>query len=159
MHALNSIPSTPGTYVIIFDLQEGQQLTVGKLGKYEFPMGSYAYVGSAQGSGGLAGRLRRHLLLSYNKPPHWHIDHLNRVAEITQIWWQADSVDRECTWAETLSTVGTRLIGGFGSSDCGCPGHLIWFPPDRRLNLSDCMKTLGDNLRNIGIQSISKDIE
>jgi Uri superfamily endonuclease len=156
MQTLNQIPSAPGTYVLILKLQEKQRLLIGKLGEYEFPEGTYAYVGSAQGPGGLASRLKRHLNFSRSKPPHWHIDHLNHRAEVIQIWWQEGSPSRECGWAKTLSSIGERLIPNFGSSDCRCPGHLIWFPPSRKFAWSEYMEALGSNLSNMVILPQSK---
>ena len=156
MQTLNQFPSTPGTYVLILQLKQKQRLLIGKLGEYELPEGCYAYVGSAQGPGGLASRLKRHLDLNRTKPPHWHIDHLNHRAEIEQIWWLEGSPSRECDWAEILSSVGTRLIPNFGSSDCRCPGHLIWFSQSHKLAWSKYMEAINGNLSKITILPQSK---
>jgi Uri superfamily endonuclease len=151
MQTLNQIPSEPGTYVLILKLKEKQRLLIGKLGEHDFPEGHYAYVGSAQGPGGLASRLKRHLNLNRTKPPHWHIDHLNHRAKIEQIWWLEDSPSRECGWAQILSCIGTRLIPNFGSSDCRCPGHLIWFPQSDNFAWSDYMEAISVNLNKMVI--------
>ena len=39
----------------------------------------------------------------------------------------------EHAWAARLagSACRPRVTEGFGCSDCGCPGHLLWLPPDR----------------------------
>jgi Uri superfamily endonuclease len=149
MQAQNNFPSTPGSYVIILDLKQKQSVSIGRLGKCEFPTGRYAYVGSAQGSGGLAGRIRRHLNLSHAKQPHWHIDYLNLLAQITQTWWEVGTPGRECEWAQILSTIGKRIISGFGSSDCRCPGHLIWFSQDQKRYWLECMKSISKDLGNM----------
>jgi Uri superfamily endonuclease len=157
MQAYNQIPSEPGTYVLILKLKEKQRLMIGRLGEYEFPEGTYAYVGSAQGPGGLASRLKRHLNLNRTKPPHWHIDHLNYWAEIEQIWWLVGSPSRECGWAQILSSIGTRLIPNFGSSDCRCPGHLIWFPQLDKPPWSEYMEAINGDLSKMVILPQSKD--
>ncbi len=156
MQVLNKFPPEPGTYVIILDLKTKQQISIGKLGKCQFPKGWYAYVGSAWGPGGLGGRLKRHLNLNHTKYPHWHIDHLTLLAEITQIWWEVGLRGYECEWANNLSTIGERIIPNFGSSDCRCQGHLIWFPQDQDLHWVDCIKAISDDLTYVELQPISR---
>jgi Uri superfamily endonuclease len=121
------IPSTPGTYVLILELKQDLRIGIGKLGEQVYPAGCYAYVGSAQGSGGLAGRIGRHLRTSDQKRSHWHIDALNSQAEIVQVWWKEGSPSQECYWALCIAADGTRSIPGFGSTDCRCPSHLFHF--------------------------------
>ena len=41
-----------GTYVLLLQLPTDEELTIGKLGTFDFPAGWYTYVGSAFGSGG-----------------------------------------------------------------------------------------------------------
>jgi Uri superfamily endonuclease len=103
-------------------------LTVGKLGKFEFPTGWYAYAGSALGPGGLAARIGRHLKTS--KTPHWHIDRLRDRAELTAVWYAVGNRRRECVWARALSALpGAREVApGFGASDCRCATHLLHLP-------------------------------
>jgi Uri superfamily endonuclease len=151
MQSLDQIPTTPGTYVLILKLRQKLRLLIGRLGEHEFQTGYYAYVGSAQGPGGLAGRLKSHLTLLPTKPPHWHIDHLNQQADITQIWWLEGTSNHECIWSQILASIGTRSVPNFGSSDCGCPGHLIWFPQPKKFSWPECMKAIADNLRKIVI--------
>jgi Uri superfamily endonuclease len=151
MQTFNQIPSEPGTYVLILKLKETQRHVIGNLGEHEFPKGTYAYVGSAQGPGGLASRLKRHLYLNRTKPPHWHIDHLNHRTEIEQIWWLDGSPSRECSWAQILASIGKRLIPNFGASDCRCLGHLIWFPQSRKLAWSEYMEAISSDLSKMVI--------
>ena len=128
------LPSRPGTYV--FFLQVGRSLTqkVGRLGRFHFPAGIYAYVGSARGAGGLAARLRHHLRPPTS--PHWHIDYLRPAAQPVAIWWVEGEGRRECAWARALAQMeGASLpVPRFGASDCRCPAHLVHFPelPSRK---------------------------
>ena len=100
----------PGTYALLLKLNNRERITVGKLGAFDFPAGYYLYMGSALGPGGLRARL-------------------------IEVWSIASEERLECKWGE----VARRLSGaqvpvwGFGSSDCRCPAHLIYFRarPDR----------------------------
>ncbi|MCP4541650.1 MAG: GIY-YIG nuclease family protein [Chloroflexi bacterium] len=125
-------PKQPGTYVLILKLPEDTAVDVGRLGRFRFPSGWYAYAGSARGPGGLASRISRHLRTS--KPLHWHIDHLRAVARPVEIWYATGTRKRECVWAQALadSPDASILVSHFGASDCGCLAHLIHFtiPPD-----------------------------
>jgi Uri superfamily endonuclease len=153
MQEYSAIPSEPGTYVLILLLDQTETIQIGKHGVWEFPTGTYAYVGSARGPGGLSGRLRRHLRVSHKKRLHWHIDYLASVADIVQIWWSEDSINCECIWAKKLALIGTRLVPGFGSSDCRCPGHLLWFPNHQAVNASNIHQVIGPNLNSLPIHT------
>jgi Uri superfamily endonuclease len=129
----------PGTYALLLKLDKQERITVGKLGAFDFTAGYYLYVGSALGSGGLRARLARHRRDSKNssqsspgqtgKKLHWHIDYLLQRAQLVEVWSLASEERLECKWSE----VARRLSGaqvpvrGFGSSDCRCPAHLIYF--------------------------------
>ncbi len=131
----HDFPKGPGTYCLILYRPAGGRISVGQLGQFEFPAGYYLYVGSALGSGGLAGRLRRHL--NPNKRTHWHVDYLSEQAEVVEIWWAAGEARLEHIWA----TAAGRLPGaavpvtGFGASDCRCQAHLFHYT-DRPENLA-----------------------
>jgi len=124
---LQHLKVNEGTYVLILKLKSEQGLLVGKLGRFTFPSGWYAYVGSALGPGGLAARLRHHLHLAGR--PHWHMDFLRPCAGIREIWYSYSLTFDEHCWADILQRMaGTRTIApGFGSSDCRCATHLIYF--------------------------------
>jgi Uri superfamily endonuclease len=126
-------PKQPGCYVLIMRLSRREALDIGRLGRFDFPAGWYAYVGSARGPGGLAARLSRHRRTS--KTPHWHVDHLRARAEPTAAWYTLGNQKRECDWARVLSKLpGANVVApGFGASDCRCATHLLHFtaPPDR----------------------------
>jgi Uri superfamily endonuclease len=120
-------PAAPGDYVLWLDLPAAAQLTIGRLGVFDFTAGVYAYGGGARGPGGLAGRLRHHAAPAQR--PHWHIDYLRAVARLTDVWWRASPTPQEHAWAHALAGLpGARLIAPrFGASDCGCPSHCYTF--------------------------------
>ena len=74
------LPDQPGTYVLILRVFRPASVRVGRLGRFHFPAGWYAYVGSARGPGGLAARISRHLRSP--KPSRWHVDHLRDLYKI-----------------------------------------------------------------------------
>jgi Uri superfamily endonuclease len=118
--------------VLILALPRSVTVRVGCLGRFPFPAGWYAYVGSARGPGGLAARLARHLRST--KPLRWHVDYLRACAWPAQVWYTVGTRRQECAWARTLARFpGASLpVPRFGASDCRCPAHLIYFaaPPD-----------------------------
>jgi Uri superfamily endonuclease len=126
------LPDQPGTYVLILELPHIATVDVGRLGRFQFPAGWYAYTGGARGPGGLMARISRHLRSP--KPLHWHVDYLRTAAQPIETWYATGTQKRECVWAQALaglpgaSTPALR----FGASDCHCPAHLIHFttPPD-----------------------------
>jgi Uri superfamily endonuclease len=120
-------PDQPGTYVLILHLLHRATIDVGRLGRFQFPAGWYAYAGSAHGPGGLAARIARHLRSP--KPLHWHVDYLRAEAQPDQVWYAVGTGKRECTWAEALSGLpGASIpVPRFGASDCRCPAHLVHF--------------------------------
>jgi Uri superfamily endonuclease len=61
--------------------------------------------------------------------PHWHIDYLRTVATLRQIWFCYGQERREHAWASALHELRGASIPfpGFGSSDCGCKSHLLFF--------------------------------
>jgi Uri superfamily endonuclease len=117
-----------GTYVLILRLDAPCTLFIGGLGDQTLPTGWYAYVGSAQGPGGLAARLRHHLIGTAR--PHWHIDYLRRSAVPAAIWAFEGAARLEHEWARGLLSVpGARpAVARFGASDCRCQTHLVHFP-------------------------------
>ncbi len=116
-------PPVPGTYVVWVRLDQPLTLAVGRLGTITLPGGTYAYVGSAHGPGGLRARLRRHLRAE--KPLHWHIDYLTAAAPVVAIGLRVSPEPLECVWAREIIARGTVLVPRFGSSDCSCPAHLV----------------------------------
>lgn len=140
------LPRVPGSYVLVLRLPESTLIQVGRLGTIGFTRGWYAYVGSALGPGGLAGRIGHHLRPA--KRPHWHIDYLRASAEVKEIWVAVGTCSREHRWATVMADPpqAGRLMPGFGSTDCRCKSHLLYF--DHRPNKDLVMKKLGaDTLR------------
>jgi Uri superfamily endonuclease len=121
------IPPEPGSYILILHLAQPTTITIGKLGTFDFPVGWYAYTGSALGPGGLAARLAYHH--RRDKSFQWHIDYLLAQAELVEMWWAIDNKRRECVWASALRSIpGARVpVPNFGASDCRCLTHLIHF--------------------------------
>jgi Uri superfamily endonuclease len=127
------LPAEPATYVLVLRLKRPADITIGKLGRFSFPAGWYAYVGSGRGPGGLSARISRHLQDA--KALHWHIDYLRVHARPVALWYRLGEENRECRWAQALSATGGAKAPAprFGASDCRCPAHLYHFaaPPDR----------------------------
>lgn len=125
------IPSLAGSYLLVLYLRRKTSIRVGRLGELNFPRGWYYYAGSAFGPGGLKARLSHHC-----KPLqrfHWHIDYLRAHAELRGLWFQtADNFEHR--WSRALSQLPKAVVpvAGFGSSDCRCPSHLIYFPCRQR---------------------------
>lgn len=100
-----------------------KSILIGSLGSLRFEKGIYSYVGSAQR--GLEARLRRHL--KKVKKLFWHIDYLlsQKDARIVEVW--IGKGRGECQVARRIYTATSpRAIKRFGSSDCGCQGHLFY---------------------------------
>ncbi len=110
-----------GSYILLLKLKKNITINIGKLGKLDFKKGFYAYVGSALN--GLESRINRHL--RHKKNIHWHIDYLLDFAEITNVFYNENSVKNECIIANEFEKR-LHLIKGFGCSDCKCKSHLFY---------------------------------
>jgi Uri superfamily endonuclease len=121
------VGTVPGTYVLVLCLSHDEYLRVAHLGTHTFKAGYYCYVGSARGPGGLRARLSRHL--RQRKKPHWHIDYLLPRATVVEVWAAPSTERLECLCAQTLLSMSGAevLVPSFGSSDCGCETHLLYF--------------------------------
>jgi Uri superfamily endonuclease len=102
---------------------------IGSLGRVRLAPGWYVYTGSAKRN--LPARIARHR--RRKKKLHWHIDYLltcphATIREVHTRRWQNGG---ECTWhAQTMRREkATNAIPRFGSSDCRCPGHLLFIGP------------------------------
>ena len=115
------VTSTPGliSYQLIIEVTKSQNILVGQLGRFDFPVGRYVYTGSAKRS--LSARVRRHL--KNNKVARWHIDYLLN-SDKAHVMGLNFSVQKECTLNQACD--GEILIPGFGASDCKhkCSSHL-----------------------------------
>ena len=121
--------SEPGTYALILASTDSRCLSIGRLGILVLRPGWYVYVGSAFGPGGVRARLAHHRRLAAR--PHWHVDHLRLYTSLERAWYTYDPARREHEWTSVLLQLpGAEVpLPGFGSSDCGCPSHLIRFCP------------------------------
>ena len=113
----------PGSYVLLLRLEEPCEIAVGRRGRHRYSRGDYLYCGSALG--GLAARLARHA--RREKRLHWHIDYLLAQAALHGAWVMPGTTRLECLAQRALCRLGGLPLRGFGSSDCRCPGHLLFF--------------------------------
>ena len=120
-----------GSYVLLIELSEGQNITVGSLLGICFSSGFYAYVGSAMSE--LKSRLGYHLKRS--KKRYWHIDYLLEKATIIDISICGTRDRLECVIARALSSQ-FDSIPNFGSSDCQCPSHLFYATREGQMKLT-----------------------
>ena len=120
------LPATPGTYALLLPCDRPGSIIVGRLGRMRLRPGWYVYIGSAFGPGGLRARVGHHLCPAGQA--RWHIDYLRARLPIGGIWYRDASCEHE--WAALAAAMpgAEAPMAGFGSSDCGCPAHLIWFP-------------------------------
>ncbi|MCX7793893.1 MAG: DNA/RNA nuclease SfsA [Thermodesulfovibrionales bacterium] len=114
-----------GSYILYGKLTRDRFFKIGKLGKINFKKGYYLYIGSAMNS--LSARLRRHM--NKHKRMRWHIDYLVPGLDDLKTIAFRSSESLECLLADELKRI-SRPVGRFGSSDCGCEGHLYWFTDD-----------------------------
>jgi len=114
-----------GTYILVLTLSGEVDIAAGKLREFSFPAGYYLYIGSALK--GLFSRLKRHIEVS--KRRHWHIDYLREKAQVVEIWYLVSDERLECNlYRAAMAMPGSRqMIKGFGSSDCHCDSHLVYF--------------------------------
>lgn len=137
-----------GTYCLIMLLPTKRRISVGALGTRVFPPGVYVYVGSALK--GMESRVRRHK--SSAKKMKWHIDYFLEKADIlSTVAIPCETKQVECEVVHTLlQSEGARtLMPSFGSSDCTCESHLLYFgdqDPEwvmetlsMRLSMLECM--------------------
>jgi endonuclease-3 len=113
-----------GIYTLLMHLKCGRVIVTGGLGEVFYPAGYYAYTGSARGSGGFL-RVQRHISVArgVNKTRHWHIDYLLPNTEVEMVVCVDTEEDVECLISD-LIRMSTSSIERFGSTDCGCLGHL-----------------------------------
>ena len=111
-----------GIYVLIIRVNTIIHQTIGALGELTFPVGLYAYVGSAQNN--LELRVKRHI--GRKKRLFWHIDYLlnSQAAKVLGVYYMEGGKAKECGIAGLLQK-NSELIAGFGCSDCHCRSHLF----------------------------------
>ncbi|MCP4176176.1 MAG: GIY-YIG nuclease family protein [bacterium] len=146
------IEHKPGTYAILLKNKLSKNIRVGKLGIYIFKPGYYVYLGSALGPGGLHGRLNRHI--RRDKKKHWHIDYIRSRMKLLEVWYAVQEENSECLWASKLKLLSknSKDIINFGSSDCKCKSHLIFFPELPHGNIFNNLLTV-----NITLLTLKRD--
>lgn len=121
---LCSLGAIKGAYVLVIKLDDA--VAINLPGQRCIPLvpGTYLYVGSANGPGGIKARLTRHF--KPVKKLHWHVDQLTtKTGRVSAI---AVPGGNECELRKVLTNLGQfqTIIPGFGSSDCGhCSSHLL----------------------------------
>ncbi len=116
-----------GTYALLLQALRASSVRAGRLGELSIRRGTYVYVGSAFGPGGVLARVRHHQKIS--SAPRWHIDYLRPAVRVREVWYSHDPARREHQWARTFAALGEASIplSGFGASDCNCEAHLFFF--------------------------------
>ncbi|WAT19067.1 GIY-YIG nuclease family protein [Aurantiacibacter sp. MUD11] len=116
------MPRVSGAYLLSITLDAPVSGTL-RGTPYGLEAGEYLYAGSANGPGGIAARVARHM--RRDKQPHWHVDALTVTAsKVTALAFPGGS---ECELMQRLLESGLAQIAikGFGSSDCrSCEAHL-----------------------------------
>ncbi len=114
-----------GIYQLFIYLPKSAWVSVGKKGRFRFPKGYYVYTGTARN--GLEKRIERHL--QKDKKHFWHIDYLLDFATVKKVFLFTNRRFDECGLnLKMLNRPGARIImPKFGSSDCDCPAHLVFF--------------------------------
>ncbi len=107
------------TYQLLIEVSRTVSVSIGRLGRFEFPAGDYVYTGSALRN--FEARVRRHQ--SVVKKMHWHIDYLLAAPGVC-VREVLRRTEGECTVNQQVS--GAIQVPGFGASDCraGCVSHL-----------------------------------
>jgi len=116
---------TPGVYHLVLRLPRASRIRVGRLGLQTFGAGYYVYTGSAMN--GVEARLARHQ--RQRKRLRWHIDYLLQKAEIVGAEVMPTKRRIECARNRLVLSLPRASIPvvGFGSSDCRCRSHLVYF--------------------------------
>jgi len=117
-----NLPEKKGTYCIVFRFNSFSFATRGRK-RFSLKEGLYVYVGSAFGTGGLRGRILRHL--KKDKPKHWHFDFITTHPSFEPLEiWLFEEQKVECKVASLIGET-AEPVNGFGSTDCSCSSHLF----------------------------------
>ena len=121
-----------GSYILLIFLLHETRIQIGSMGSLTFPKGYYVYIGSAMGhnsSTSLENRVKRHLSESHHKKLFWHIDFFlaSDISVIMKIYLIPSLIRLECVLAREILSVCDNYIKNFGSSDCNCSSHLMYF--------------------------------
>ncbi|MCF7927575.1 MAG: DNA/RNA nuclease SfsA [Spirochaetales bacterium] len=119
-----------GAYLLLVRIETRKVIRIGSLGPLEFPRGWYVYAGSARR--GLTARVARHK--RQRKRMHWHIDYLLQEGSLVKSFPIRSRFDLECSLASHVRAAADGEVTNFGSSDCSCSSHLLFFDSDPRNN-------------------------
>jgi Uri superfamily endonuclease len=105
------------TYILLLYLPFDDELEIGSLGEVTLPAGFYTYVDDIEGADRVAARLKQHLNPSGR--PRRHIDYLQQVTQVEEIWLASTPESRRDGWAELMVSVpgSIALVEEFGSPD------------------------------------------
>lgn len=140
--------SVRGSYCLLINLPADRRIAVGALGDHDFRSGVYLYVGSAMG--GIAQRIRRHK--SPHKKLRWHIDYLLASSEVVaSVAICSNSKKTECEIVRELSESEqvSHPVRGFGSSDCRCDSHLLYFGDEDTARVMETLAMRLSMLRSV----------
>ncbi|MEM5883106.1 MAG: GIY-YIG nuclease family protein [Candidatus Aenigmatarchaeota archaeon] len=116
-----------GAYLLFIRLKKNERIKIGKLGSFNFKKGFYVYSGSALKN--LEARIERHR--RKRKKKFWHIDYLlaSKNAKIVYVIGIQTKKRIECKLNKIVSSFpGAKILAEkFGSSDCKCKSHLVYF--------------------------------
>lgn len=112
-------------YIIQMEISKDTERTIGKLGNFVFPKGTYLYIGSAKRN--IQARITRHL--TKDKKMRWHLDYLRPLAQVSAVMTFPLKMG-ECALKRFIeaSCSGKVIVEGFGASDCRCNSHLLKLP-------------------------------
>jgi len=121
-----------GSYILFIFIPNETRIKIGSMGMLTFPKGYYLYVGSAMGSNSstsLENRVKRHVSEAHLKKLFWHIDYFlaSDISALIKIYLIPSLSRLECILAGEILSVCDNYIKGFGSSDCFCSSHLMYF--------------------------------
>lgn len=130
------LPKSKGAYLLTLHLAEDQTIKIGKAASIECPAGTYYYVGSAMGAGGIASRVGRHFRHDKDKKLRWHIDHLRAQMTVMGCWvWESED-KIECLIAQGLrDQAALEWLPHIGCSDCHCQSHVYFLPSPKSKQL------------------------
>lgn len=117
-----SLPAEAGAYALWIELADVVPLPPRFGGA--LPGGTYVYLGSAAGPGGIRARCARHL--ASQKTVRWHVDWLTTRAGSMSVLPVPGG--NECALVRILTGADAAVVPvpRFGSSDCrSCPAHLL----------------------------------
>ena len=126
-----------GAYLLLMKRNANRSICVGRFGELRFERGWYVSVGSAMQN--LTSRIARHR--RHRKRLYWPVDYLRGAASECRALPIRSSPRQECASAEAMGSILKPGPAGFGSSDRGCPPHLLQ-SPEFPLHLRKFHKTL-----------------